>query len=244
MAMKVSLAGAMEIIGHEAIVLSRYRDSKGIWTIGVGHTASAGKPNPATFKGSLSAKEAFDLFRRDLARFEGRVNRAFKVPLRQHEFDAAVSFDFNTGAIHEATWVRLFNAGKRDEAIAAIMNWKKPIEIIPRRRKEQSLFRTGFYTGAGFATVYPATPDGRVLWGQGKRVDLAREFGRIPGEVLPPSKPAGAQKPAPAPAQPGKPQLAPAKPAGGKGGIWGAILAFLAAAAAVAFAVLKDKDVF
>ena len=58
MAMKTSLAGAMEIIAHEAIVLTRYRDSKGIWTIGVGHTSSAGAPDPAAFKGRMTVAEA------------------------------------------------------------------------------------------------------------------------------------------------------------------------------------------
>lgn len=40
--MKLSKQGAMELIGHEAIVQTRYRDTKNIWTIGVGHTKAAG----------------------------------------------------------------------------------------------------------------------------------------------------------------------------------------------------------
>ena len=98
-----------------------------------------------------------DLFRRDLAGFEARVNRAFTVPLKQHEFDAAVSFDFNTGGIDRANWVELFNQGRRADAIAAIMNWSKPKEIVPRRLKEQRLFSTGLFSGGGQATV-PAHP--------------------------------------------------------------------------------------
>lgn len=35
-AVKLSKAGAMVLIGHEAIVQTRYLDSKGVWTIGVG----------------------------------------------------------------------------------------------------------------------------------------------------------------------------------------------------------------
>ena len=58
-------------------------------------------------------------FRNDLAKYESAVNMAFKVPLKQHEFDAAVSFHYNTGAISRASWVKSFNAGKREQAIQA-----------------------------------------------------------------------------------------------------------------------------
>ena len=103
--MRTSLAGAFSIIAHEAIVLTRYRDSRGVWTIGVGHTAAAGAPDPAAFGGAMTLGQAIELFRRDLAQFERRVNAAFEVKLRQHEFDAAVSFDFNNGGA-EGTWRR------------------------------------------------------------------------------------------------------------------------------------------
>lgn len=178
----------MEIISHEAIVLRRYRDSKGIWTIGVGHTKNAGGLNPETFTGRLTVEEAFALFRKDLAKFEARVNRAFTRPLTQHEFDAAVSFDFNTGAINRAAWVRHFNAGNRAAAVKAIMNWTKPKEITERRRKEQTLFATGRYSGGGMATIYEANSKGQVLWGQGKRVNLKTLLGAVP-EPKPAPKP-------------------------------------------------------
>lgn len=233
--MKTSLGGAFAIISHEGIVLTPYKDSKGVWTIGVGHTSAAGGPDPATFRGALTLRQAIDLFRHDLEKFERRVNAAFTVKLRQHEFDAAVSFDFNTGAIDSASWVKLFNQGRRDEAISAIMNWKKPAEIVGRRRKEQQLFATGLYSGADFAMLYPADAAGKVLWGQGKRIDLAKEYGRLPS-----GGGAGAQKPAPAPGQRPK---APSQPAGQGTGVAAAIFAaFAAVAAGLMFWRRKKKD--
>lgn len=183
--MKTSLQGAMEIIGHEAIVLTRYRDSKGVWTIGVGHTASAGLPDPRVYRGKLTLAEVFDLFRRDLAKFEKRVEKAFKRALKQHEFDAAVSFDFNTGAIDRATWVKSFNAGQRDAAVRQIMNWQRPKELRARRLKEQKLFSTGLYSGDGTAAVYPANDAGRIDWKRGYRVDLASMFASLPTASIP-----------------------------------------------------------
>ena len=40
--MKTSLKGILAILDEEAVVLSTYKDSKGVLTIGVGHTAAAG----------------------------------------------------------------------------------------------------------------------------------------------------------------------------------------------------------
>src|SRR5690554_8022217 len=102
--MKVSDRGLAFIAGHEGVVPYPYRDSVGVWTFGIGHTASAGAPNPAGMTRGVERplEEVFATFRRDIAKFEARVNAAVKVPLAQHEFDALVSFDFNTGGIHRA----------------------------------------------------------------------------------------------------------------------------------------------
>jgi lysozyme len=177
MTRRTSHNGLMEIIAHEAIVLSPYRDVKDIWTIGVGHTKMAGGIDPAKFKGQLTLAGALHVFRTDLAKYERRVAKAFTRPLSQHEFDAAVSFDFNTGAIDRATWVETFNAGNRELAIQQIMNWQKPPQIIPRRQKEQALFATGHYSASGTATVYPASKTGAVLWNAGNRLNLAELLG-------------------------------------------------------------------
>lgn len=95
--MGLSKKGAMELIGHEAIIKTRYLDSKGVWTIGVGHTKAAGPPDPETHSGAMSIAEIFALFRKDVRRFVHDVNAALKVSVAQHEFDALVSFHFNTG---------------------------------------------------------------------------------------------------------------------------------------------------
>jgi lysozyme len=174
MTQRTSNKGLMEIIAHEAIVLTPYRDVKDIWTIGVGHTAMAGGINPVKFKGQLTLAGALHIFRTDLAKYERRVSKAFTRALMQHEFDAAVSFDFNTGAIDRATWVETFNTGNLELAIQQIMNWQKPPQIIPRRQKEQLLFASGKYSANGSAIIYPATKSGAVLWKQGKSVDLTQ----------------------------------------------------------------------
>ena len=129
----VSKQGLMEIIQHEAIVQTRYKDSAGVWTIGVGHTKSAGAPDPKTFTATMAVKDVLALFKHDLRRYEKDVNDAVTVALEQHEFDALVSFHFNTGGIKKASLTDSINAGDKAKAAEQFLNWSKPPEIIPRR---------------------------------------------------------------------------------------------------------------
>lgn len=169
--MKMSTAGLVALIGHEGIVLSRYKDSVGVWTIGVGHTEAAGGINPETFTGTLTMRQAMDMLRVDIAKYEAAVNAAVKVPLKQHEFDALVSFHYNTGAIKTATLTKTLNKGDKAGAAKQFMNWTKPPEIKKRREAERDLFLTGKYP-APYAMLYPATASGKVEWSKGKRVNV------------------------------------------------------------------------
>ena len=162
--MKVSDKGLIELVCHEGIVPYPYLDSVGVWTYGIGHTSAAGEPNPRTMpKGvATSLRACVDLFRKDLAKYEAAVTRAVRVPLKPHEFDAIVSWHYNTGAVATATWIKKLNAGDRAGAIAGIMSWNKPAEVIGRRTKERNLFRDGVYSNNGKALVYTADKNGKL----------------------------------------------------------------------------------
>jgi lysozyme len=211
--MKVDLDGLCEIAGHEGIVQSPYYDSVGVLTWGVGHTAKAGEPNPAQLWGTVAPLSyVFKVLSDDLARCELRVQRAFTRPISQAQFNAAVSFDLNTGGILRANWVKRWNAGHSAKACAEDMvaNWKKPAEIIPRRQAEAKLFTTGEYSLNGRATIYPADSTGKVLWSKGKLVDVKELLKKLsvwqpvvaPSPVVIPAAPALA---APAPLE--KPEM-------------------------------------
>jgi lysozyme len=172
--MELSKAGAIELIGHEAIVQTRYRDSKNIWTIGVGHTRAAGEPDPKNFLDEMPLKDVFKLFRRDMQKFVDDVNAALKKPVTQTEFDALVSFHFNTGGIKKASLTKSINAGNKAKAAAEFLNWKKPPEILGRRKKEQKLFATGVYSNGGKALLIPATAEGRLQQSKSKSIDLKK----------------------------------------------------------------------
>ena len=165
--MQMTDRGLMALARHEGIVPGPYLDSTGTWTFGIGHTAAAGPPDPATMPRGIpedldaTIRKAFHLFRIDLARYEADVLRAVTVPLKPHEFDALVSFHYNTGGIARATLTRHLNAGNRVAAADAFLNWRKPASIIPRREAERDLFRHGRYP-SGTIPVWSVDRTGRV----------------------------------------------------------------------------------
>jgi GH24 family phage-related lysozyme (muramidase) len=155
--MRVSNKGLMAIASHEALVLTTYLDSKRVPTIGIGHTAAAGPPKPTPGL-RITEREGMELFGRDIERYAADVREAVKVPVSQHEFDALVSFHFNSGGIKRAALVKALNAGDRVKAAAGFMGWIKPKELIGRRKKEQRLFEKGDYGDISTVLVYDRKP--------------------------------------------------------------------------------------
>jgi len=143
------------------VVLSSYRDSAGILTIGVGHTAAAGapKPHPGLM---FTLDQAIRLFREDIRRYEAGVEQAVTVPLKQYEFDALVSFHFNTGAITRAVITRHLNAGDKNKAAAAFMNWTmaggEKGALTDRRNAERAMFACGDFGNIASVLVYDRYP--------------------------------------------------------------------------------------
>ena len=189
--MKTSDKGIAFLVAHEGVVPGPYLDSVGVWTFGIGHTAAAGAPIPSAMPRGMPAdldaalREVFTVFRRDLAKYEADVERALgRTPAAQHEFDAAVSFHFNTGAIGRAAWVDLWKRGqKADAARSMLANWRKPAEIIGRRTAERDLFLTGSY-GTDKATVWQVNTDGKIVWKQARRL-TQDDILRLMAEVSP-----------------------------------------------------------
>ena len=68
---------------------------------------------------SIDEDAAEDFLREDLADAEGAVGRYVKVPLKQWQFDALVSFTFNLGAgnLYNSTLLKKVNRNSDDPAI-------------------------------------------------------------------------------------------------------------------------------
>lgn len=186
--MKTSLNGKIALAVSEGVVVNPYLDSVGVWTIGIGHTASAGEPDPKRMLGkTLTMAQVMEIFERDLEKFERRVNDLVKVDLQQHEFDALVHFDYNTGGLHRSALLKKLNAGDREAAWATgFHGWLKPKSLRSRRDKERAMARDGNY-GPDTGLLYTANNVGELS--PGKRVNfrelLQKSEAKAPTEPKP-----------------------------------------------------------
>ena len=53
--MQMTDRGLLALVRHEGIVPGPYLDVKQVWTFGIGHTAAAGPPDPATMPRGMPA---------------------------------------------------------------------------------------------------------------------------------------------------------------------------------------------
>ncbi len=96
--MNVSKAAIALIKHHEGVRSRPYRCPANLWTVGVGHLIGDGKSLPDSWNRTFSQEEIDGILKSDLRRFELGVHKMLpNVPLRQHEFDAIISFCFNLG---------------------------------------------------------------------------------------------------------------------------------------------------
>lgn len=123
--MKLSSAGEDLISHFEGKYLEAYKDKAGIWSIGRGHTGLAHNDG-TVFKGRvITEQEEKELFALDMEYFVKRVNSLVKVSINQNQFDALVSFDFNTGSLHISTMLNLLNDGDYWGAAKEFDRWNK-----------------------------------------------------------------------------------------------------------------------
>jgi len=131
----------LDFITHEEGARNRaYKDSKGLWTIGVGHLIKSDEQH--LLNATLTDEQVKDLLKNDLKWCSEAVESSIRVPLTQRQFDALYSLCFNIGetAFRKSTVVRRLNDKDYKGAADAIEMWNKPAVLIPRRKREKALF--------------------------------------------------------------------------------------------------------
>ncbi len=131
----------------EGLKLKSYRDYAGIWTIGYGHTRTAG-PNQ-----KITEEEAEELLKSDVEIVEAAINSMVRVPLTQNQFDALVSLVYNIGIenFRRSILLMKLNAGLYNQAAKEFLKWTKAKDpqtgnyvvlpgLLRRRKKEMDLF--------------------------------------------------------------------------------------------------------
>lgn len=170
--------GKIEIISYEDVILSPYLDSGGVWTIGIGHTGFDGgiavKDMP-----KLTIQQAFDLFSRDITRYEDAVNDLVSRDLTQDQYNALVSFQYNTGHLLNSTLLNLLNnGGSNEDCVTALKLYKynngKVIQgLINRRQNEANVFLNGKYSNTtSMVDLVPVSDSHKPLYSHATKIDV------------------------------------------------------------------------
>lgn len=155
--MKISATGLAIVKAFESCLrpigggkYKAYVDPVGVLTIGYGHT----NHHLPKFDSSTiwTFEQCESVLADDMNIFEKHVANLAKVELKQHEFDALVSWSFNTGGPATATLWRRLNAGDKKAVPAELMKWNKgggrELPGLTRRRRSESLLFNGDIEGA------------------------------------------------------------------------------------------------
>ena len=143
--MSVSTNGRNHFIEYEGKRSKAYKDSAGLWTIGIGHLIKSNEQHLKT--ATLSDAEIYAMFDADVLTARKVVENKIKVPVTQGLYDALVSLAFNTGTIYNHV-IEVVNTGDY-KAIAE--HWKTTAitinngativqGLVNRRLSESELF--------------------------------------------------------------------------------------------------------
>lgn len=166
--MQISKAGAIELANYEAMSHTKYIDSGGVHTIGIGMTSSdIPDLNQWSWTRSLTTEECVQLYLKHLRKYENAVIDALEVEVSQHEYDALVSICYNigTGGFRKSTFLRRLNNGRpKREVAAAFLMWNRDNGrtvkgLTNRRNAESKIFLTGEYTNDGTVTLIQVNPN-------------------------------------------------------------------------------------
>lgn len=155
--MQTSANGRKFIEGFEGLFLQAYDDASdhivqsgqvvhGTLTIGYGHTSAAGPPQ--VYVGQVIDQLTADaILGADLASVEIEVGHLVKVALNQNQFDALVSFQFNTGWLSHpnCSLLKALNGGNYQLAANDFMLYDRAsgqvlTGLVRRRAAERALF--------------------------------------------------------------------------------------------------------
>ena len=142
--MKVSKEAIRLIKHHEGVRNKPYKCPAGLFTVGVGHLIGDGKTLPASWNRTFTNEEIDGILKSDLSRFELGISKMLpNVQLKQHEFDALVSFCFNLGlgCFQRSTIRQALLRGNKEQAMESLMKYcragGKILRGLENRRKDE-----------------------------------------------------------------------------------------------------------
>jgi lysozyme len=113
---------------HEGVRNKPYQCPAKLWTVGIGHLIGDGKTLLPEWNKTFTNEEIDAILKSDLNRFELGVHKMLpNVRLRQHEFDAIVSFCFNLGlgCFQRSTIRQALLRGDKEAAMESLVKYCK-----------------------------------------------------------------------------------------------------------------------
>jgi len=143
--MKISKEGLSLIKKFEGCELEAYRCAANVLTIGYGSTKGVKEGD------TITQEEADELLLNEMEEYEGYINDMVECNLKQHEFDALVSWVFNLGPsnLKNSTLLKVLNTSHPDwnDIPAQIRRWNKAggktLQGLVRRREAEALLFEG-----------------------------------------------------------------------------------------------------
>lgn len=145
----------------EGLRTKAYRDAGGVWTIGYGHTATAGSPVPRRGQ-VITESEAERILLKDLTQYEAAVESLVKVKLNDNQFAALVSFTFNVGIenFKRSNLLKKLNKGNFNAVPTELTKWtkasgKKIQGLVNRRAGEAGLWVKESFVSSAYVKPTP-----------------------------------------------------------------------------------------
>ena len=141
--MNISQEGLSLIKKFERCELEAYKCAAGVWTKGYGSTKDVKEGD------TLTQEEADDLLLHEMSEYEGYINDAVTVDLKQNQFDSLVSWVFNLGPanLKASTMLKVLNNKDFDDVPGQIKRWNKAggkvLQGLIRRREAEALLFEG-----------------------------------------------------------------------------------------------------
>lgn len=139
----MDLSGINFLVQEEGLRLKPYLDSVGVATIGVGCTYYENGNRVKMTDPAITRERAIELFRNVLKQYETTVWSVTRDDINQNQFNALVSICFNIGVtgFKGSTLLKRVNMNPLDHKIPdAFLMWRKPIELLGRRKREAKLY--------------------------------------------------------------------------------------------------------
>ena len=146
---------------HEGVKNAPYKDSLGLWTVGVGHLIGDGKSLPPEWNRQLSDKEVDDLFSQD---YNHHMKAAEKIPgynnLNDKGKAALIDLTFNMGPAWYKKWpsfTKALESGDIEGAAKNLETSKWYTQVGKRAPEIVAMIRAG--AGSNTDTAVPAGKD-------------------------------------------------------------------------------------